>query len=613
MSRTYLAELETCLECGFALKKCAHLSWRKSWRKTVQTLAQNLLVGSRGSYCPHHPDLIYLSATAAQLGLPGSTYGLDVLVHIGYRRDYSRWTYARIHQALPSHIQVSERHLSNLYRDYLALLACTDRLDLDKLRASVKRYGGLIFSIDGLEPEGGQPQLWVVREVLTDTLIAAGWLPRVDEDTLKEFLVPIAALNLPLLATLSDKQAALVKALNATWQDVPHQYCQAHYLSNAVDPLYKADERMKTQLRKQVRAQAGVTMRQVQAQVKRQASSDGPTLIATGLAAHPPAELAQLGQETGDDTAARAAASSLPPNIIVRQRHSSPSRPIADTPASSPPAQTPSKQNQIDQLVTAYASRLRSVLSRNGRKPFRLAGLHLYADLLALLTSLELVLSHLPDEPRLTCFADTIRQALCDFEQDYIWLAEGYSWLLDISTILDAPLPLPSPTDGETQPPQHDPDPDTVQTQLGAYLHQLQTRSDLSQPLLSFRDHLIALTRRYAPGLFHCYRIPGLPRTNNDLESLFGKVRRRTYCTAGPYHAQQLLHDYGAWLLFETIPNQQRQLERLHRVSLGDFRQERQRMQNHLQVRTAHRSFRRQPRNYLARLEAIAETIALLE
>jgi hypothetical protein len=36
-------------------------------------------------------------------------------------------------------------------------------------------------------------------------------------------------------------------------------------------------------------------------------------------------------------------------------------------------------------------------------------------------------------------------------------------------------------------------------------------------------------------------------------------------------------------------------------------------MQNHLQVRTAHRSFRRQPRNYLARLEAIAETIALLE
>jgi hypothetical protein len=609
VARTYFAEWESCLACGAALKKCGHLSWRK----TIQTMAQNLLVGSRGSYCVHHPDVIYLSATAAQLSLPGSTYGLDVLVHIGYRRDYSRWTYARIHQALPSHIQVSERHLSNLYRDYLALLACADRLDVDKLRTTVKHYGGLIFSIDGLEPEGGQPQLWVVREVLTDTLIAAGWVPRVDEDTLKDFLAPIAALNLPLLATLSDKQAALIKALNAIWPDVPHQYCQAHYLNNAVDPLYKADERMKTQLRKQVRAQAGATMRQVQAQAQGQASSDSSSLIATGLAAHPPAELAQLEQDTGTDTSAYAAASSLPANVIVRQRQASPSRPSLDTSASSPPVQTSSKQNHIDELVMAYASRLRSVLSRSGRKPFRLAGLHLYADLLALLTSLEVVLTHLPDEPSLTCFADAIRQALCDFEQDYICLAEGYSWVLDISAILDAPLPQPSPTDTEILTAQHLPDADTIQTQLNAYLHQLQTRSDLSQPLLAFRDHLMALTRRYTPGLFHCYRIPGLPRTNNDLESLFGKVRRRTCCTAGPYHAQQLLHDFGAWLLFETIPNQHRQLERLRRVSLDDFRQERQRMQHHLQARTAHRSFRRQPCNYLARLEALAETIALLE
>ncbi|RLC56503.1 MAG: hypothetical protein DRI30_05745 [Chloroflexi bacterium] len=607
VSRTYFAEWESCLECGSALQKCGHLSWRK----TIQTMAQNLLVGSRGSYCAHHPDLIYLSATAAQLSLPGSTYGLEVLVHIGYRRDYSRWTYARIHQALPSHIQVSERHLSNLYRDYLALLACADRLEVAKLRAAVKRYGGLILSLDGLEPEGGQPQLWVVREVLTDTLIGAGWLPRVDQETLKDFLAPIAALNLPLLATLSDKQSALIKALDTTWQDVPHQYCQAHYLSNAVDPLYKADQRMKTQLRKQVRTQAGATMRQVQAKGK--VSSDGSSLIATGLAAHPPAQLAQLGQDTGTDTSAPTAASCLPANVIVRQRQSSRSGPISDTSASSPPAQTSSKQSQIEELVTAYASRLRSVLSRGGRKPFRLAGLHLFADLLALLSSLEVVLTHLPGQPALTCFADAIRQALCDFEQDYIFLAEGYNWVLDISAILDAPLPQPSPIDGETQTTQHPPDAETAQTHLDAYLHQLQTRSDLSQPLLAFRDHLSALTRRYAPGLFHCYRIPGLPRTNNDLESLFGKVRRRTYCTSGPYHAQQLLHDYGAWLLFETIPNQHRQLERLRRVSLDDFRQEQQRMLNHLQDRTAHRSFRRQPGNYLARLEALAEAIALLE
>ncbi|MEE8390721.1 MAG: hypothetical protein V3S14_08010 [Anaerolineae bacterium] len=94
---------------------------------------------------------------------------------------------------------------------------------------------------------------------------------------------------------------------------------------------------------------------------------------------------------------------------------------------------------------------------------------------------------------------------------------------------------------------------------------------------------------------------------------LFSAVRRRTLCTAGPYRAQQLLHDYGAWLLFETIPDEHRQLERLQRVSLDDFHQERQRMLQHLESRTADRRFRRQPQAYLATLETEAVAIAQLE
>ena len=625
--RIYYAELETCPLCHTSLKKCSHVSWRK----TIQTLAKNLFVSSRGSTCPRHSNLIYLSATAARLSLPGCTYGLDVLVRIGYQRDYLRLTFSRIHQQLPSHIQVSERHLPNLYKDYRALLACADRLDVDKLRAAVRQYGGLIFSIDGLEPEGGQPQLWVVREVLTDTLVAAGWIPRVNEDTLKAFLSPVAALDLPILATLSDKQAALIKALEATWKDVPHQYCQAHYLSNAVDPLYQADEHMKTQLRKQVRAVAGPTMREVQAQAKRNAPADGPTLIVTGLAANPPAELAELGVDAETVIAENATPCPLPnesqpaphisqAGVIVRERQTPRSQTQSSrvTPA---PSQTPAtlvagKQSQTDELVAAYASRLRSILSRSGRKPFRLAGLHLYADLLALLTSLEITLTHLPNESRLTCFADAIRQALRAFEDEYVRLAEGYSWVCDISAILDAPLPQPTHTEGEAPTSPNAPqqtDAGTVQAELDAYLQRLQERTDLSAPLIAFRTHLVALTERYAPGLFHCYLIPGLPRTNNDLESLFGAVRRRTLCTVGPYRAQQLLHDYGAWLLFEKVLAEHPQLERLHRISLDDFRQERQRMRRHQTSRTADRRFRRQPQAYLAALESRAVAIAHLE
>jgi len=95
----------------------------------------------------------------------------------------------------------------------------------------------------------------------------------------------------------------------------------------------------------------------------------------------------------------------------------------------------------VDELAVAYAARLRNVLSRSGRKPFRLAGLRLYADLLALLGSLETSLTYLPDEPRLTCFADAIRDALLTFETEYTQIAEGYTWVLDISDILDQLLP----------------------------------------------------------------------------------------------------------------------------------------------------------------------------
>ncbi len=41
-----------------------------------------------------------------------------------------------------------------------------------------------------------------MREVLTGTLLAAGWLPRHDETRLVEFLKPVKALDLPFLATV---------------------------------------------------------------------------------------------------------------------------------------------------------------------------------------------------------------------------------------------------------------------------------------------------------------------------------------------------------------------------------------------------------------------------
>ena len=37
--------------------------------------------------------------------------------------------------------------------------------------------------------------------------------------------------------------------------------------------------------------------------------------------------------------------------------------------------------------------------------------------------------------------------------------------------------------------------------------------------------HFVRVTRSYRPGLFGCYQVADLPRTNNDLEHLFGSHR----------------------------------------------------------------------------------------
>ncbi len=37
--------------------------------------------------------------------------------------------------------------------------------------------------------------------------------------------------------------------------------------------------------------------------------------------------------------------------------------------------------------------------------------------------------------------------------------------------------------------------------------------------------HFQQVTASYADGLFHCYDVPDLPRTNNALEQCFGAVR----------------------------------------------------------------------------------------
>src|SRR5438093_1326838 len=61
--------------------------------------------------------------------------------------------------------------------------------------------------------------------------------------------------------------------------------------------------------------------------------------------------------------------------------------------------------------------------------------------------------------------------------------------------------------------------------QLGGLLGAMQRHRAAAGSLAAAVNHFLKVSRSYWPGLFHCYAVPDLPRTNNDLEHFFGSHR----------------------------------------------------------------------------------------
>jgi hypothetical protein len=119
--------------------------------------------------------------------------------------------------------------------------------------------------------------------------------------------------------------------------------------------------------------------------------------------------------------------------------------------------------------------------------------------------------------------------------------------------------------------------------------------------------HFLKVSASYWPGLFHCYDIPGLPRTNNGLEQFFGSARyqqrrangriRATAATVVRGSVRVLastasrLHLFGEYDLWH--PNLERWADLRRSLEL---RQEARRQQGR---------FRKDPAAYLATLETL--------
>src|SRR4029077_2078439 len=61
------------------------------------------------------------------------------------------------------------------------------------------------------------------------------------------------SLGTPVGLWVSDKQGAFVTGIAAEFPDVPHRYCDNHFLRDLARPVLEADSQAKVQMRKKVR------------------------------------------------------------------------------------------------------------------------------------------------------------------------------------------------------------------------------------------------------------------------------------------------------------------------------------------------------------------------
>ncbi len=255
-----VCELNVCPVCSQPLELCNYLNGRK----TVQTFDDILALSYRPKKCLNpecSSSQTYGSAQWQQIAPLYGTYGYDVIASIGWQRQNNLNQFEPIHEMLLEKVQISEAHVRHLYyKCYQPLMACSERKCIDQLR-KISEKSGLILSLDGLAPESGEPQLWVIRELQTNLTIRSGWLSEQGQTAFENFLHPIVDLKLEVSSILSDKQRGLAPAIQTIFPNARHAFCQAHYLKNIAEPVANADEAMKVELRKTVRKEVGDLIR----------------------------------------------------------------------------------------------------------------------------------------------------------------------------------------------------------------------------------------------------------------------------------------------------------------------------------------------------------------
>ena len=224
------------------------------------------------------------------LALPQMAIAWDVFCWIGHRRFSRHMAVSLIQSELwgDYQIKLSEDAIEEYIRRYQAVLAARQQ-DAESLRRHYESASEIILCIDGLQPEKGHEALYVVRELTRKRVWFAEPLLSATEDEIRRLIRKAKewarSLDVSVGLWMSDKQDAFVKGIAAEFPDVPHRYCDNHFLRDLAQPVLDADSHAKVQMRKKVRglrAIEQVVLRRPKAQTQEDLTPEARGTTAAG-------------------------------------------------------------------------------------------------------------------------------------------------------------------------------------------------------------------------------------------------------------------------------------------------------------------------------------------
>jgi hypothetical protein len=152
----------------------------------------------------------------------------------------------------------------------------------------------------------------------------------------------------------------------------------------------------------------------------------------------------------------------------------------------------------------------------------------------------------------------------------------------------------------EQEPGQH------VRKRYLALLAQMRSEIATLGPLEGAFEHFCHQTSNFAMGLFLCYDVVGLPRTNNELEHCFGVARVHERRATGRRGAIPGVVVRGSVRVMAAVMSKQPlfSVEELRPTDYQRWRDLRRQLQQREETRRQQWRFRKDPAAYLAAIEA---------